>query len=322
MKFKIYESVITEAFDPSMPEAIRKWLVDGSRSKWNNKIRTLTYDLGVDLSTAKFEEVPIPTTNRDPFFKLEGKIKAYDFGDKGIYIEGVNGDAEFLRPDGKYQPGKWLPAKAIMGMAKHIYLIEPSDEANPNVKKLNRLDAQKAGKEFRRYSPEQVSNSGWDPYVPGKRSRWTTQVDKSGYIVDPNRLEKKLVQSGIFNPGKKVEKAYQDLLALRNDISSLFADVASGNRMDSELFGKIGQAANYASTAANYYNRLMDYVEKAEREKQSSPTGKLDPNRIKWYRNGVDGALISLNDYVQYSRREIQGYLGTMVDWDTDEDDI
>lgn len=322
MIVRLVEENLNEAFSPTMPQALKAWL-SGEANKYKTK---QLLNLGIDPASSTFEEVPVPTTNRDPFFKETDKIKVYDFGPDGIYFQGINDDLNFVRPDGKMQPAKYLPAKAIMEMAKHIYLVDPTETAQELAgKRSNRRDMELERKKDpnRKLTPDELKYAkAWDPAKKNSYSYFGKVADKSGYLIDPKQLEKRLAKSGLFKPDKKLQRAYDSIVKLRNDISSVLMDMNdSGNRikMDRNMHTAAYNAMSNLSTAAQYYNNLLSIANEYDEYKAG---GNLNPDYVSSVKSRFDSALKTVETYTDCANGYIGSYIGTLVDWDTDEDDI
>ena len=78
---------------------------------------------------------------------------------------------------------------------------------------------------------------------------------------------------------------------------------------------------SYLSDAAYYYNQVQDRLSDFEREK-ARYNGTVPADRIRDYKRIIDSSIQESSRQVNNANDNIRQYLGTLVDWDTDEDDI
>ena len=120
---------LNEAFADSMPKCIREFLL-GSGGRGKRWINELVKYKDIALDRANFVKYPIPTSNRDPIFKDETKLKFYVFDNSRVYITTINDDWNYVYWNGNYTYNKYLPAKALIENSKEIYYLDLTD---PNI---------------------------------------------------------------------------------------------------------------------------------------------------------------------------------------------
>ena len=93
---------LNEAYASSMPEPIRKLLLT---KRFKASMISRTGDKHIALDKANFIKYPNPTSNRDPIFKDNTKLRFYILDDGNIYVPSINDDDSY---DIDLDEGAWF----------------------------------------------------------------------------------------------------------------------------------------------------------------------------------------------------------------------
>ena len=176
-----------------------------SRGDWTS-IFDLFLQKGIDLDSANFIEGDIPTSSRDPrlkepnipIFLLQGE----DWRGRKwsqVYAKGINDD-EIAEFDDQYRKLKFISMKNLLQYTKGFCYLDSSDPNNFTVgtKQAERQQYRRDSQYTRRYKPEE-------------QSRYA-KYDKSGYLIDPEKMVKKLADYYKDNSSVIVEKYIKNYL--------------------------------------------------------------------------------------------------------------
>lgn len=343
MKFKLVENILTEAYDESMPEAIRSWIQNNRMYK--NSLINVHH---IDLSKAKFVEYPKPSTNRDPIFKDQSKMvffvlpKPRYYGSQpsgyNIYAKGVNDDQQFYTDNnGNWISNKYLSAKKLMNDCTAIYFI---DLTNPDNITLNKKKERAAyGLERdpnRRYDTKDIRDNAWsysriqgdkrDKYgirktlpsdVPDQR-KFYQNVDKSGYYVDPKKYEKKMIELGMFDYAKKLDKAFNELMDAKKLIFSSMDNIDEKDLVgNSDILRAFSNSVGSIRQALDNYRSLEHNLQNDDRWLEQGQMSKEDYARN--VRSELDNYLPSIQRRLKDAKDYFNDYISAVIDWDTDD---
>ena len=305
---------LNEAFAASMPKSIREFLSGKGRGKrWLNE---LTNGKDIALDKANFVQYPIPKTNRDPIFKDESKIKFYVFNNDSVYITTVNDDWQYITHNGQFVYNKWLPAKALIENSKEIYYLDLNDPNNFNTEKKS---------ERSKYNPVNDPNyraTGIDdPKLGHKRweiRRGNLTIDKSGYVKDPSRLAKKMVDMGLYDPAKRTKELYKKIVAMKKDLMAALDEITL-DRAGTDIADNIRWAMGSFSSSISRYNNMMSNLNDYQLQKEN---GYIDN---KQYAKSCSSTINDNKERIESSLNEVERYIskfvGVAIDWDTEDEE-
>lgn len=275
----IDEELITEKFDESLPDWLKKEL-----GKKHSGLKNSLSKKGIDLANFKFVPAKLPSGAWDPNYKRDDIIPVFYLNfphDRGkIYIKGYNdGDIWY---DDKWHTKKLgsTPIKTLIDNAIDYGYIT-TDESNFNTALRKQRAAQRADIEPRgkgQYKQYKYISSHNDPetgeWVNGHYSdeyEWITAKgeDKSGYKSKAEELKKRLYSADLNNYSEKISRIESKLENIRKEIITAATNAdfkAKGGR--TRHFGS-NRDIEYVSTlsdcldrAVRYYVELLDYINK------------------------------------------------------------
>lgn len=234
---------------------------------WDPKSMSLfnkALDKGIDLTNVKVIEGPIPVKRTDerlkepniPIWLFEVPYSEMVNGERvqkkynQVYIEGVN-DNEVYRPMDR--AFKYIPMKYKMEDAKAFAYIDGS-KIDPNAIASKRLDREDHAKELKEIG---YGRRGKDPDKFSKPSYYGT-VDKSGYLIDPNRYKKKLDELKAKSIYVELEKFHDRLEDLKYKSQDAYASIDTFNTTD---MINIKELMYCLIDAVENYNRYCRRVE-------------------------------------------------------------
>ena len=316
---------LVEAFASSMPEGIRKFLT-GRGKNW---ISSLTGGKNIALDRANFINYPIPKTNRDPIFKDETKIKFYIFKNGAVYITDVNDDFQYIIWNDNWIYNKYIPAKGLIENSTAIYYLDLNDPNNFNTEdKVERSKNKVSLNDPNR----RVDDKNFPSDVKWAVRRGEFRIDKSGYIVDPNRLTKKMIEKGLYNPAKKTNAIYKKLVSLKKDLLEAMDSIDLPNVEDGKIqslennsagniLSNLRNAMSSYSSAITYYNYLVNDLEELQKQKDSNILNNKE--YAVSCKNTLDRRSSSIENNLDDVEQRISKFIGYSIDWDTeDEEDI
>lgn len=303
---------LNEAFAPSMPEPIRKFL-STYRFK-SSMISRAGTGRHIALDKANFIKYPNPTSNRDPIFKDNTKLRFYIL-DKGIYVPGINDDDNYIFHYNQWLPNKYLPIKVIMEHLKEIYYLDLTDENNLTSEKVNtRIQ--------NRPTDERVRDFTKLPW--STKTKITTnelKLDKSGYLVDPKRLTTKMTELGLYNPVKGAKKFYDNLVATKADLMNALDEIdidQSGKSDITNFVYEISSAMAKFDRGVHNYNDMMKKLEELNSAKERGSLSNKDYAESCTSAINTYGTIISNN--IKAAGSYIDKFIGYTVDWDTEDE--
>lgn len=232
---------------------VKNWqgrLRGGSRSKVN--LYNAFKAANIDLNKATFVSVPIPTSVRDPhlkppyvpIFKLRLDNTVWGRSDFfTVYAKGINDEVE-VGVSGK--PANKVSMKRLLELTTDFCYIDMSDKNNT----INAA-TQQTRKDWGLY------NASYGRQGVGQRN-----VDKSGYIVNPNRYQDKLAELKLSKLSDIMRNYYDRLIACQSALSEKIAEldvtkIVNVKHHDTNDFSLF-------RIAANRYNTLAQQVETTE----------------------------------------------------------
>ena len=280
-----------------------------SRGDWSS-IFDLFLQQGIDLDNAEFIDTgDIPTSSRDPrlkepnipIFFLQGQ-DSYGRNFSQVYAKGINDD-ELAEFDSEYRKLKFISMKALLQHTKGFCYLDGSnpDNFNVGIKRGERLQ----------YKDDE-RKSGRKRYKPEEQSRYS-RYDKSGYLIDPDKMVKKL--SGYYkkNSSKLLEKIYKKLVNLKNDFAQVYLDTDIDNLNSDDydlIFGDRYSSLNKRLAAAvGSYNYFAGKVKTALAEQDEDMRNAL-LDRI------FDYDFKELNRIVNDLERDAERVMSVALDWD------
>lgn len=163
-------------------------------------------EAGIDLQNTEIIEAPVPESKKDPLIQSDDILRIWGFPNGQVYIEGVN-DREVYTgdEDGKTFTFTYLNPTALMKRANHFAYIK-KDDLKPGMyreksayrdKVFNSMSNMYAEHpEMIKWNDKESNHFAHDVKTSGSK------VDKSGYIVSPDRYKeelKKLHALDVFN---------------------------------------------------------------------------------------------------------------------------
>lgn len=227
--------------------------------------------IGIDLQNAEIIEAPVPESNKDPLMNNDSIVRIWGFPSGQAYIEGAN-DNERLRDsrEPKHPPFKWLSNKKLMEYADNFAYMKKS-ELNPDLypdREVKRNQIYNGMRAHYLRHPEELRKSDknsahFDPF-PWDSNR---KLDKSGYIIDPNRYKEVLERA----KGKRVyqilSKIYRDIQALQVGVSRTLK--ASDVFNNEYAIPNLSDLANMATRYNRFVERALEAADKYDKNNLS-----------------------------------------------------
>ena len=252
-RFKVNNS-LNEAFASSMPEPIRKLL---KTNRFKNSMISRTGDKHIALDKANFIKYPNPTSNRDPIFKDNTKLRFYILDDGNIYIPSINDDDSYIYHYNQWLPNKYLPVKVIMEHLKEVYYVDLTDENNLTADKVvNRISNSP--------SDERIRDANSLPWATKRKIRNNElRLDKSGYLIDlvlaKSDLMNALDEINIDQSGKSDSSSL--IYSIRNAMSSFNQGIENYNSMMRSLEDLNGNKERGSLSNKDYANYCSNAIE-------------------------------------------------------------
>ena len=284
----------------------------GSRAKTRDSIYDAFTKLGINLDSANFhEDGDIPTSSRDPrlkepnipIFLLQG-TDPWGQPYNQVYAKYVNDDELFAGDVDKYL--KFVPMKTLLANTKAFCYLDSSDAENfgANAKRDDRREVAKELAPNRRYSQEEQN------YF--RRNKF----DKSGYIINPDKMVKKLDKYYSENYGKLVDKFYKKITDIKRD----FAQVL----MDTDIKDRNAVSVDMRPIFSNYssdrlMNRLLDVIDNYNYFVTSLNDALQEPDeqtRKDEVKSIVHTYNKRLTDLIKDLEIRAEQYLSVDLDWD------
>ena len=246
------------------------------RQQWGNELVGDTYNSDaifrgmnkyhIDFSRAKFIHGEPPTKSTDPRMKEPNQafILIEFGGQKQVYAPGLNDKDVTIFPiankNATVNTFKYARFSDYKDYIKDFYYVNTTDPANSNDNLRNqrthndlyRNDAMMQGLE-RITDKSRKQNAVW---ATGGR------IDKSGYLVNPNRYKDALRKAQKSNYAKKLEKSYNILQDVKETLTNYIIE-ADATDSDALEFASNIMRRDLAN-AISRYNRLASAIENAE----------------------------------------------------------
>ena len=281
---------LTEAFNDSFPGWLKDRLVTvrqwGGDQGWKNKSNFSkvpreerpsfisprgyygsTADLGLfmgmlnatDLQNVQVIEGPIPEKRTDPRLQ-EPNIPIWGFPNGQVYIPGMNDNEESQQgaiEDGRIKAFKYIPFKALQSSAVNFAYIDGSKmpESPVQAKRADRLKTARELMSIPNY--ERQGSSNGSRFTTGKG--WRDKVDKSGYIISPDRYAEKLKELKAGKYVQILQQRYYELVEYKDDISAAMQYYDPFT--ESDEFNKLKRMLSYLTDAISTYNYYAKRIE-------------------------------------------------------------
>lgn len=286
----------------------------GSKWEWNSeKERELSLfqnalNAGIDLQNAEIIEGEIPTTRTDVRLK-EPNLPIWGFPNGQVYIPGLN-DREIYQGNGK--AFVYAPLKTLMNDANHFAYID-SSSFDPS--EYQKKKAQRKG-----LRDEVVGIDNNDPtagaFRPGHDSsqfkpfeRWRDQLDKSGYIVRPDRYEDALKKAGANKILQTLQDIYDRIIEVKEDIAAAASYIDPFE--DAETYKRIGSFFSILDSVITEYN---DYSRTVERISKQYNNGDITQEEYQYYMGNYYSKIKNCREFKQLKNLGDDVFLAG-VDW-------
>lgn len=302
-----------EAFSPSAPNWLRNFLISNSEV-----LRRVLNRAGVSLDTAEFKEYPVPTSNRDQIKTRDDLVVFYlltdDRGRDALYIPNIDRDENSLYIDGDYVKYRYIAWGKIFDRCKAICYVEKDNSSNfiPDEKRSSRQELTRSGYgKFQRYASTTNPNRRFSKKEQDSiQSYWRTQntkFDKSGYVLDPERLKRELENHPEIakrGESKKLESIANRLRELNDAISNAFSYVtySSSSIVRPDVLEDINSASNNLLNATRAFNSVLNSV---LNDGETLSSNKYDYDRVL--------------DYLDRAEKRMLSYKLSYADWDNED---
>ena len=255
----------------------------GSKWQWNSeRERELSLfqnalNAGIDLQNAEVIEGDIPTTRVDPRLK-EPNLPIWGFPNGQVYIPGLN-DREIYQGNGK--AFVYAPLKTLMNDANHFAYMDSSlfDSSPYKRKKEQRQEIRDDVVEIDKNDPTAGAfRPGHDANQFKQYERWKDLVDKSGYIIKPDRYKEALKKAGATKIFQRLQDIYDRIIEVKEDIAAAASYIDPFE--DAEAYRKIGSFFAILDNAITEYNTYSQYVEQIS---QQYNKGDIDQDSYQYY---------------------------------------
>ena len=319
-KYIVEDINLTEAFDESFPEwlkdrivAIKKYqknwnsIPDNQRPLYKNSRKgedaysssndkslfTKSLNKGIDFTKTKVVEGPIPEKRTDERLK-EPNIPIWLFPDGQVYIEGINED-EIYRATGK--AFSYLPMKEKIADAKAFAYIDgttldPQAYRNKLSQRSDMTrDIHKAIKDnpsagiFRKGDPEKFYTNvtgAWFNSTSSEAER-KGYLDKSGYIINPNRYKEALKKAGAKKVFQNLESIYDRIIEVKDDIAAAASYIDPFE--DRDNYKQLSTFMDYLMRAISDYNDMSRELKSLSDRYNSGQIDKKDYEQWLIYYN-------------------------------------
>lgn len=239
-----------------------------------DRIRNALNKAGIDIENTPYQEVVI-TSGRDP--RLKGKnLVIFEVQNKGI---GVWFNGKALQDVYIYAEQKnlfQLSWAKILSYSKRITSVEFDEKlaAELKAKKDARADAKK-GMEVR--------------YTKKNKPRWA-QIDKSGYVLNPNKYKDMLARMNVDNGVKILQDAKDIYVRVSQNIDKIDWDADSrGSTFESYQYvmQEIPRIFASLSRSLKAYESAKDQLEKAKKYGDSDNPAEDAEWYVRYHKESV-----------------------------------
>lgn len=273
---------------------------------------------GYNLDSVNVVEGDVPEKASDPRLK-EPNIPIFLLKDSSgrtqVYAKGIN-DNELAYFDDRDRAFKYLPMKDLLANCVGFAYIDSLDTSNQNVgeKRNNRAAFRNWNSNIenpvRRYTGNEVDSDGevrvgWNYY----------NIDKSGYIINPNKLKKRLAKLKAKNPQKLLDKLYKEISDIKKDFTQFYSEIDIADMSSSDydrIFGSGGFNKDLTYVIQKY-NRLVQEVENVLSSNNSDAWKESELENLFTYKYGCYQETVRLLSNLEKGAAE---YLYVDLDWD------
>lgn len=256
---------------------------------------------GIDISKANFISGEVPKSASDPRLKNPNNVPIYHLvaaapATDQVYAKGINDKEQFYANDKQF---RYMSVKELLQNTVDFCYLDMTDENNFNKDlKQQRKDTKDELSQIPNYDRATV-------YKPGMRvSRNMPQdsyVDKSGYVVDPNRYKKKLAELGRQDISKTMDKVYKRLMNVKEECTRVLMDFDPKSHTGEEEFNntfadRYDSIIAYLSNAIVSYNDIMAKIKEALSQPDEEQKEMMLDNIFG--KGGMNGSIKRLYDYI------------------------
>lgn len=246
------------------------------REQWGNELVGDTYNSDaifrgmnkyhIDFSRAKFIHGEPPTKSTDPRMKEPNQaFILIEFGGaKQVYAPGLNDKDVTIFPiankNATVNTFKYARFSDYKDYIKDFYYVNTADPANSN----DNLKNQRANTSL---DLTDAKSKGLERITDPKKDQrilWSGDgyLDKSGYLVNPNRYKDALRKAQKNNYAKKLEKSYNILQDVKETLTNYIIEADATDSDALEFASNIMRGT--LARAISRYNRLASAIENAE----------------------------------------------------------
>ena len=276
---------LKEDYDPSIPEWVKKAIKSDiwRDHRRNAKLGRIAWD------KAKYISDEVPTSNRDPRLKDPNRLNLFKFknGSSDAFYKG-----DFIQDLWiNWRPISKTPWKNIIPHIDEFGYIDLTDSNNSNadvrsdrreIKKDSVLDPDSPN--YRGQGQYHHRSDRYD-YKTGESwvdYEWimTSGQDKSGYKLDPYRLQRKLDNIGFKEVSSRIESFYNQLESVRLQLINLLSSLdvknmtLAKNTNYTTNADVVSQTARYFSNAADTFRQIKTEVDKTVDDLKSGRISK------------------------------------------------
>lgn len=268
----IKNSNLCEAFHKSIPDWLKKRLT----SEHSDSLKKYFWRNNIALDKIKFVPDDIPSNARGVSeLKRNNKLPIFKIDNHNSYVPMI--DDEDTAPFGKREKYKYTSMKNIIDHATVFGYIDLSDASiNTTSLQQSRADSKKGvitrGKgQWKDYGYE-LKGDYYDDngkYHPGDLiytfKGWVNdrELDKSGYLPDPDRYKRMLDNVGLNNYSDRLDKYYNRLVAIKGKLVKELQDYDIANHQERDsLDSVIGIYTSKFAEASDLYRRIVKDIDR------------------------------------------------------------
>lgn len=329
-KYIVEDINLTEAFDESFPKWLKDRIVtvktyhepggyrkvpNDQRPRYKNSRKGedayLSSDdkslfkkalsKGIDFTKTKVIEGPIPEKKNDERLK-EPNIPIWLFSNGQVYIEGVNEDEIYSDLKKAFS---YLSMKDKLANAKAFAYIDGTTlDPQAYKDKLSQRDAMvkdihQAIKDnpsagiFRKGDPEKFYTNVTGSYETRDLSRAELygHIDKSGYVINPNRYKEALKKAGAKKVFQNLESVYDRIIEVKDDIAAAASYIDPFE--DRDNYKQLSYFMDNLTDTIREYNNISNELKQFSDKYNSGQMNKQD----------YEYWLIRYNDQIKNSSR-------------------
>lgn len=275
-------------------------------------------EAGLDLSRIKIIEAPVPTKGNDPILKDPNLVPIFlveNNGKYGVYIKGFNDTQDTILPlpDGRQTRWKYIGIKDLLDHTKAFAYFDKTDKDNylpPDLIKDRVWNKANMPDNYERQPKDKVGHfvSNWT-----NKGMFSGTVDKSGYIVNPDRYLPKLKELKRKKLPKEVKKVYKRLNGFFQDMADCFASAAT----DFDTFAELSAFSNdykIDELRSNYKQVIYSLEELAA----LGDNPQTDNKRTN-LEDGILNNLSYINKGIDKAYKRLGKFIYDTVEWEPDE---